>query len=552
MIGQFAGGKGAREIASDQAGAYAQDEANALLDQQIGKYAKNAPFDFSEQQKNAQNMQRNFEQVKATVGSQNFDPKVAYENWTSQQEGYIGKEKKAFMQDLFNKRAAGQISNDDFAKQMESQGEKGFLDKTKDFFGGIGDTVSGAVGKVKDFAAENKDKLKLAADAGAATLGYNAQSEAMENQRALLQQQLDQEQAMGSELMGQKFDKNRYAQEQDFLRKRIEGQGRTALTTQMEQESMQKSAKMAAAARLAGMEQQARMGGAGLGTAGLASAFAGAQAGQNVMAQDMRARDVQAEQDLERAIGRTGQLSTQQTKEEAELAQQKYGVESGRSTAAGATRSQVSQIEQNRADALGRLYTSGADLTKKYLDTLEPSKKPPQQTQQPTQQQTQQPPANQTGKPETYTLPPEIEAQAQAVGNSMQNRASGAYKIAQGDTLSAIARKQGMTVEQLLAANPQIKDPNKIQAGANLNLPAKDKFNQQNKTPVPAPAAAPKPATPSIQAPQPGQGQGYGVLAPAVQQGQQAVQKVQDTAQAAKDKYEQVKKDPLGAFGIKW
>ena len=134
----------------------------------------------------------------------------------------------------------------------------------------------------------------------------------------------------------------------------------------------------------------------------------------------------------------------------------------------------------------------------------------------------------------------------------MQNRASGAYKIAQGDSLSAIAKKQGMTVEQLLAANPQIKDPNKIQTGANLNLPAKDKFNQQNKTPAPAPTAAPKPATPSIQTPQPGQGQGYGVLAPAVQQGQQAVQKVQDTAQAAKDKYEQVKKDPLGAFGIKW
>ena len=43
------------------------------------------------------------------------------------------------------------------------------------------------------------------------------------------------------------------------------------------------------------------------------------------------------------------------------------------------------------------------------------------------------------------------------------------YTIQSGDTLSQIAQKQGTTVAQLMASNPQITDPNKIQAGAQLN-----------------------------------------------------------------------------------
>lgn len=44
------------------------------------------------------------------------------------------------------------------------------------------------------------------------------------------------------------------------------------------------------------------------------------------------------------------------------------------------------------------------------------------------------------------------------------------YTIKQGDTLSAIAKRAGTTVEQLVKENG-IKDPNKIQAGAILKLP---------------------------------------------------------------------------------
>lgn len=46
------------------------------------------------------------------------------------------------------------------------------------------------------------------------------------------------------------------------------------------------------------------------------------------------------------------------------------------------------------------------------------------------------------------------------------------YQIKPGDTLSKIAKDRGTTVDAILKANPQITDPNKIQAGATLNLPA--------------------------------------------------------------------------------
>ena len=45
-----------------------------------------------------------------------------------------------------------------------------------------------------------------------------------------------------------------------------------------------------------------------------------------------------------------------------------------------------------------------------------------------------------------------------------------AYTIQSGDTLSEIAEKNNTSVAEIMASNPQIKDANKIQAGASLNL----------------------------------------------------------------------------------
>jgi murein DD-endopeptidase MepM/ murein hydrolase activator NlpD len=45
------------------------------------------------------------------------------------------------------------------------------------------------------------------------------------------------------------------------------------------------------------------------------------------------------------------------------------------------------------------------------------------------------------------------------------------YTVKAGDTLSRIAARNGLTLAQILQANPQISDPNKIKVGDVLNLP---------------------------------------------------------------------------------
>lgn len=57
------------------------------------------------------------------------------------------------------------------------------------------------------------------------------------------------------------------------------------------------------------------------------------------------------------------------------------------------------------------------------------------------------------------------------------------YVVKPGDTLSKIAKRNGITLSQLLKLNPQIKDPNKIKVGAAINLP--DTMTENTK-PLPA------------------------------------------------------------------
>ena len=45
------------------------------------------------------------------------------------------------------------------------------------------------------------------------------------------------------------------------------------------------------------------------------------------------------------------------------------------------------------------------------------------------------------------------------------------YIVKPGDTLSRIAMRNGVTLAQLLQANPQVKDPNRISVGDTINLP---------------------------------------------------------------------------------
>ena len=57
--------------------------------------------------------------------------------------------------------------------------------------------------------------------------------------------------------------------------------------------------------------------------------------------------------------------------------------------------------------------------------------------------------------------------------NTVQAIAAAKYVVKAGDTMSGIAAKHGVTLPALIAANPQIKNPNVIYAGNTLTIPAK-------------------------------------------------------------------------------
>tara|TARA_R100001369_G_scaffold73463_1_gene102028 strand:+ start:358 stop:1215 length:858 start_codon:yes stop_codon:yes gene_type:complete len=54
---------------------------------------------------------------------------------------------------------------------------------------------------------------------------------------------------------------------------------------------------------------------------------------------------------------------------------------------------------------------------------------------------------------------------------SKSEKTSKSYKVKRGDTLSEIARDNGTTLKKLKAANPQIKDLNKIRPGQSIKIP---------------------------------------------------------------------------------
>jgi LysM repeat protein len=60
------------------------------------------------------------------------------------------------------------------------------------------------------------------------------------------------------------------------------------------------------------------------------------------------------------------------------------------------------------------------------------------------------------------------------------------YVVKPGDTLSKIAKSNGVTLAQLLQANPQIKDPNKIRVGQSINVPTSLETQTDTTKPLPA------------------------------------------------------------------
>jgi putative chitinase len=59
----------------------------------------------------------------------------------------------------------------------------------------------------------------------------------------------------------------------------------------------------------------------------------------------------------------------------------------------------------------------------------------------------------------------------QISGESSGSGPGGTYTVQSGDTLSGIAQRHGVSLNDLLSANPQISNPNNIQVGQQINLP---------------------------------------------------------------------------------
>ena len=67
------------------------------------------------------------------------------------------------------------------------------------------------------------------------------------------------------------------------------------------------------------------------------------------------------------------------------------------------------------------------------------------------------------------------------------------YTIKAGDNLSKIAKRNGVSLSQLLKANPKISNPNKIRVGQVINLP-NGAPSTKNTKPLPSKVV---PATPT-------------------------------------------------------
>ena len=67
------------------------------------------------------------------------------------------------------------------------------------------------------------------------------------------------------------------------------------------------------------------------------------------------------------------------------------------------------------------------------------------------------------------------------------------YTIVAGDTVSKIAKKFNVTPEELLAANPQVKNPNKIKVGDELTIPVPETEAEPSVEAGPSDEASPSP-----------------------------------------------------------
>lgn len=66
--------------------------------------------------------------------------------------------------------------------------------------------------------------------------------------------------------------------------------------------------------------------------------------------------------------------------------------------------------------------------------------------------------------------------------NNTINNTNNSYKLAKGDNLSKVAENNGITLNELLKYNPNIKNPNNVLIGQSINLPKERKYTPKVRT----------------------------------------------------------------------
>jgi hypothetical protein len=359
--------------------------------------------------------------------------------------------------------------------------------------------VKGAVGAAGNFIKENPMLATGAIQAGAATAGYMAGDAARDKQQKLLEQQILDTQGVDA-LKNYQQSKQRedaYAQQDKYQQDVIAGGGRTAQQAQIEQEGQLKAAGMDAGARLAGVEQQARMGqgvtGAG---SGLAAALVGGQSGANTRSAAARESNSSAAQNLKETYGTRATALENKAMGDINLASLKDQMELRRVGEIGDVRTAQGTMAAQAGDAQGRLAAGLADIATRGVL------------------------GQQIGPSDATAQEREIAAQGQVD----KDKAALATKATAAGNVSGTAPTPSNAT-------------NAGRAPASTRVPTTqaDKFNQAGQAPKPQPA------------PQPGQGQGYGVLAPIQDIAKNPTQAIKNPGQAIQA-VQQVVKNPQAAI----
>lgn len=218
--------------------------------------------------------------------------------------------------------------------------------------------------KVGNWLGDNKAVAGGIANVAGAGLGYLATENERKKQEGIIGQQLDETKKINA-LDELKLNKERdasYKDTQGFLKERIAGGGVTAKEKQMRAEGDIRAARAGAAGRLAGIEQQARMGrGASGSGASLAASLLGAQGGASDQYSANLARETSAAANLERAQMARPELEEQRARTDISLAQSRDATNLDQQKQMNAIRDKQLNLSQARGGAMANLAAEGSN-----------------------------------------------------------------------------------------------------------------------------------------------------------------------------------------------